>query len=94
MNDLLKAGVNVALGTDGASSNNSLSMLQEMKFAAMLSKVQSRDCTAVGASTALRMATLNGATALGIERDVGSLEVGKVRSDFPAVVILLIILVG
>lgn len=74
---LLKAGVNVALGTDSASSNNSLDFFQEMKLAAVLAKGVASDATAVPAWQALRMATLNGAMALGIEADAGSLEVGK-----------------
>lgn len=74
---LIKAGVNVALGTDSASSNNSLDFFQEMKLAAVLAKGVASDATAVPAWQALRMATLNGAMALGIEADAGSLEVGK-----------------
>lgn len=74
---LLKAGVNVALGTDGAASNNTLDMLAEMKTAALLAKGVAGDPTAVPASTALRMATLNGAKALGLDRDLGSLAEGK-----------------
>jgi 5-methylthioadenosine/S-adenosylhomocysteine deaminase len=74
---LLKAGVNVGLGTDGAASNNTLDMFAEMKTAALLAKGVSGDPTAVPASTALRMATLNGAKALGLDRDLGSLTPGK-----------------
>ena len=74
---LLKAGVNVAIGTDGAASNNSLDMLAEMKSAALLAKGVTGDPTAVPASTALRMATLNGAKALGLDKDLGSLSEGK-----------------
>jgi 5-methylthioadenosine/S-adenosylhomocysteine deaminase len=75
--ELLKAGVNVALGTDGAASNNDLDMLAEMRSAALLAKVVAKDATAVPAHTALRMATLNGARALGLEEGVGSLAPGK-----------------
>jgi 5-methylthioadenosine/S-adenosylhomocysteine deaminase len=74
---LLNAGVNVAIGTDGASSNNSLNMIGEMKFAALLAKGVAKDATACPAATALRMATLNGAKALGIQDITGSIEVGK-----------------
>jgi 5-methylthioadenosine/S-adenosylhomocysteine deaminase len=71
------AGVNVGLGSDGAISNNSLSMWEAMKMASLLQKVTRYDATAVGASAALRMATIDGARALGIDDHVGSLEVGK-----------------
>jgi len=74
---LLEAGVNVAIGTDGAASNNTLDMLAEMKTAALLAKGVAGDPTAVPASTALRMATLNGARALGLDDDLGSLAEGK-----------------
>jgi 5-methylthioadenosine/S-adenosylhomocysteine deaminase len=74
---LLTAGVNVALGTDGAASNNDLDMLGELRTAALLAKAVSNEATAVPAHTALRMATLNGAKALGIDSETGSLTVGK-----------------
>ncbi len=74
---LLRAGVNVALGTDGAASNNDLDMLAEMRAAALLAKAVAGDATAVPAHTALRMATLNGARALALEERVGSLTPGK-----------------
>jgi len=73
----LDAGINVALGTDGAASNNDLDMLSEMRTAALLAKGVSKDASAVSAATALRMATLNGAKALGIDELTGSLEIGK-----------------
>lgn len=73
----LAAGVNVALGTDGAASNNDLDMLGEMRTAALLAKAVAQDATAVPAATALRMATLNGAKALGLDQEIGSLTVGK-----------------
>jgi len=81
---LLAAGVNVALGTDGSSSNNSLDMFAEMKLAATLAKGVAEDATAVPAWQALRMATLNGAKACGLGSVTGSLEVGK-AADFVAV---------
>lgn len=74
---LLGAGVNVALGTDGAASNNDLDMLGEMRTAALLGKAVSGDASAVPAPAVLRMATLNGARALGLGGQTGSLEAGK-----------------
>ena len=74
---LLKKGINVALGTDGAASNNDLDILGEMRTAALLAKGVAGDARVVPAATALRMATLNGAKALGLEQDIGSLEKGK-----------------
>ena len=74
---LLAAGVNVGIGTDGAASNNKLDMLAETRLAALLAKVGTHDPTAVPAATAIRMATLHGARALGIDDKVGSLVAGK-----------------
>lgn len=74
---LLKAGVNVALGTDGSSSNNNLNMFEEMNLAALVNKAVEGDTTVVPAYTAIKMATINGAKALGIDHEVGSIEVGK-----------------
>lgn len=74
---LWQAGVNVAIGTDGAASNNDLDLLGETRTAALLAKAVAGSATALDAHRALRMATLNGARALGIEAEVGSLEVGK-----------------
>ena len=81
---LVKAGVNVTLGTDGAASNNNLDMLEEIRIAALLAKGTSGDATAIPAHTALRMATLNGAKALGIEARTGSLTAGK-AADITAI---------
>jgi 5-methylthioadenosine/S-adenosylhomocysteine deaminase len=75
--DLLEAGVNVALGTDGAASNNDLNLMGEMRTAALLAKGVAGFANAVPAEQALRMATLNGAKALGLDEEIGSLEVGK-----------------
>jgi len=74
---LWSAGVNVALGTDGAASNNDLDMLGEMRTAALLAKAVAQDASALPAHDALRMATINGAKALGMEDTIGSLEAGK-----------------
>jgi 5-methylthioadenosine/S-adenosylhomocysteine deaminase len=74
---LQAAGVNVALGTDGAASNNDLDMIGEMRTAALLAKGVAGDATAVPAAIALQMATLNGARALGLEAKLGSLVAGK-----------------
>ncbi|MGR9045386.1 MAG: TRZ/ATZ family hydrolase [Gammaproteobacteria bacterium] len=73
----LDAGINVALGTDGAASNNDLDMLGEMRTAALLGKTVAGDASAVPAMTALKMATINGARALGIDHETGSLGIGK-----------------
>lgn len=81
---LLDKGVNVALGTDSAASNNSLNMFGEMGAAALLAKLHSGDATALPAADALAMATINGARALGLEHSLGSLEVGK-QADLIAV---------
>ena len=77
VNELLELGVNVALGTDGAASNNDLDMLGELRTAALLAKGVAGDCCAVPAWRALEMATLNGARALGMDQYVGSLKAGK-----------------
>lgn len=74
---LIDAGVNVALGTDGAASNNDLDMLGEAKTAALLAKGVAQDASALPAHQVLRMATYNGAKALGLEASIGSLESGK-----------------
>lgn len=74
---MLKAGIPVALGTDGASSNNNLDMLQEMRTCALLHKVNSFDPTVIPAYQALQMATGNGARSLGLDQDIGQIKVGK-----------------
>ncbi|BAP41052.1 TRZ/ATZ family hydrolase [Pseudomonas sp. 21LCFQ02] len=74
---LWQAGVNVAVGTDGAASNNDLDLLGETRTAALLAKAVAGSASALDAHRALRMATLNGARALGIEQQTGSLELGK-----------------
>jgi len=74
---LLDAGLTVALGTDGAASNNVLDMPGEMRAAALLAKASAADAAALPAVAALRMATLDGARALGLDHAIGSIEPGK-----------------
>jgi 5-methylthioadenosine/S-adenosylhomocysteine deaminase len=82
--EYLAAQVTVALGTDGAASNNDLDMFEAMRLAAFLHKVKTGDPRTIPAATALEMATLSGARALGLEKQVGSLEAGK-RADLVVV---------
>lgn len=81
---LADAGINVAIGTDGAASNNDLDLFGELRSAAMMAKQLSADPAALGAHQALRMATLQGAEALGRAHELGSLEAGK-RADIIAI---------
>ena len=74
---LLDAGINVAIGTDGAASNNDLDLFAELKTAALLTKAVAGNPSALNAHQALRMATLHGAKALGWDDEIGSLEAGK-----------------
>ncbi|MFL5586207.1 MAG: amidohydrolase [Ktedonobacteraceae bacterium] len=74
---MLASGVNVALGCDGGPSNNDYDLIREMKLAALIHKAVSLDPLIVPAETVLEMATINGARALGLEHEIGSLEVGK-----------------
>ena len=74
---LRRAGINVALGTDGAGSNNDLDILGEMRTAALLAKGVAGDAAALPAAAALERATLGGARALGLEEEIGTLEPGK-----------------
>ncbi len=81
---MLEKSINIGLGTDGAASNNRLDIWEEMRLAALLAKGMSGRADALPAHHALRMATLNGAMALGLEAKIGSLEVGK-QADLVAV---------
>lgn len=75
--DMLAKQVTVGLGTDGCASNNNLDLFAEMDTAAKLHKIAAMDTTVMDASTVLRMATIEGARALGLGDRVGSLEIGK-----------------
>jgi 5-methylthioadenosine/S-adenosylhomocysteine deaminase len=81
---MIAAGINVALGTDGAASNNRLDVFEEMRLAALLAKAVSGDAAAMPAHAALRAATLCGARALGLEARIGSIVAGK-AADLVAV---------
>jgi len=78
--EMIARGISVALGTDGCASNNDLDLFAEMDTAAKLHKVNKLDPTVMDAQTLLRMATVDGARALGLEHKIGSVEVGK-RAD-------------
>ena len=77
LGDMLSAGINVGIGTDGAASNNRLDILGELRLAALVSKAESGDAQTLPVHSALRMATLDGAKALGLDHDIGSIEHGK-----------------
>ena len=77
INQYLKHGINIGLGTDGAASNNRLDMFTEIRLAALLAKGISSDATAISAHKALEMATINGAKALKLDDKIGSIEIGK-----------------
>jgi len=74
---LIHDNINVSLGTDGAASNNNLDMIEEMKIAALLQKVNKMDPTVLPAQKVFEMATINGAKALGLQDEIGTIEVGK-----------------
>jgi 5-methylthioadenosine/S-adenosylhomocysteine deaminase len=78
--EMLERKINVGLGTDGAASNNDLDMFREMDSAAKIHKVMSLNPTAMSAQTVLQAATIGGAKLLGLEKLIGSIEVGK-RAD-------------
>jgi len=77
VSEMLTRGINVALGTDGAASNNRLDLFEEMRIAALLAKGVTQDATTLPARKVVEMATLGGARALGLEAVIGSLEIGK-----------------
>ncbi len=77
VSELLRKGVCVSLGTDGPASNNNMDMFEEMKIAALLQKVTTMDPTVLTADEVFKMATINGAKSLGLENEIGSIEVGK-----------------
>lgn len=81
---LQEGGINVALGTDGAASNNDLDMFSEMRTAALLAKACANNASALPAYQALQMATINGARAMGLDKLIGTLDIGK-RADLTAV---------
>jgi 5-methylthioadenosine/S-adenosylhomocysteine deaminase len=81
---LVAAGIAVGLGTDGEKENNNLDLFEEMKVASLLGKLNKLNAAALDAWTILRMATINGARAIGLDEEIGSLEVGK-RADMIAV---------
>lgn len=81
---LQKQGINIALGTDGCASNNDLDMLGEMRTAALIAKAVAKDATAMDAWSALEAATINGAKAMGIDAETGSLTLGK-KADIAAI---------
>ncbi len=81
---MLAAGLTVGLGSDGPASSNNHSLFQAMKMAALIQKGTHRDPTIVTAEKALEMATIDGARAIGLEAEIGSLEVGK-KADIAVV---------
>ena len=82
--DMLKAGIPVGIGTDGEKENNNFDMFEEMKVASLLGKLKDRDAAAMDSWDVLRMATIGGARAVGLDREIGSIETGK-RADIIAV---------
>lgn len=74
---MLEKGINVCLGTDGAASNNSLNLFHELSFLTLIHKGVNRTPQCISAREGFRIATINGAKALGLEKETGSLEVGK-----------------
>ena len=77
VSELLQKNVCVSLGTDGPASNNNMDMFEEMKISALLQKVTTMDPTVLNADEVFKMATINGAKSLGLEDQIGSIEVGK-----------------
>lgn len=75
--EMLRDGVNVALGCDGGPSNNCYDMIREMKLASLIQKTRLLDPLVMNAETVLEMATIRGARALGLDKEIGSIEAGK-----------------
>lgn len=84
ISDMLALGIPVGLGTDGEKENNNFDMFEEMKTASLLGKLRHRDAAAMDSWQCLRMATILGAKAIGLDHEIGSIEVGK-RADIIAV---------
>lgn len=82
--ELKEKGIEVSIGTDGAQSNNSLDLLRDLKTGVLIQKQQYDDATFISAKEALKIVTINGAKALGMEKEIGSLEAGK-KADIIAV---------
>ncbi|RYE78808.1 MAG: amidohydrolase, partial [Hyphomicrobiales bacterium] len=82
--DMLARGVPVGIGTDGEKENNNFDMFEEMKVASLLGKLRHRDAAAMDSWDCLRMGTITGAKAIGLDHEIGSIEVGK-RADIIAV---------
>lgn len=77
LNKILKLGIAVGLGTDGAASNNTLDLFADMRVCALLHKINNFDPTVVNARELIQMATINGAKVIGLDKEIGSLEIGK-----------------
>ncbi len=75
--ELLSKNICVGLGTDSVASNNNLDMFEEMKFASLLQKVNTMNPEALNSNQTIKMATINGANALNLEKEIGSIEIGK-----------------
>jgi 5-methylthioadenosine/S-adenosylhomocysteine deaminase len=82
--DMLAAGIAVGIGTDGEKENNNFDMFEEMKVASLLGKLKDLDAGAMDSWQVLRMATITGARAIGLDHEIGSIEAGK-RADMIAV---------
>lgn len=82
--ELISAGINLTVGTDGAASNNNLNLLGELRTAALLAKGVARDAGVMDAARAIETITINAARALGLESEIGSIKPGK-SADFCAI---------
>lgn len=84
LSELHQKGINVGIGTDGAASNNDQDLLQEARTATLLAKAVSQDAASISAKNMIQMLTINGAKTLGLDDEIGSLEVGK-KADIIAI---------